>query len=209
MAWDRNQMAARAAKELKDGMYVNLGIGIPTLVSNYIPEGMTVTLQSENGMLGMGPFPYEGDEDADLINAGKQTITELPHSAYFDSATSFAMIRGGKIAMAILGAMEVSETGDLANWMIPGKLVKGMGGAMDLVAGVGRVIVVMDHANKHGESKVLPECTLPLTGKGVVDLIISNLGVLEVVEGGLKIVELADGVTDAELHAATLAKIVN
>jgi len=209
MAWDRNQMAARAAKELKDGMYVNLGIGIPTLVSNYIPEGMTVTLQSENGMLGMGPFPYEGDEDADLINAGKQTITELPHSAYFDSATSFAMIRGGKIAMAILGAMEVSESGDLANWMIPGKLVKGMGGAMDLVAGVGRVIVVMDHANKHGESKVLPECTLPLTGKGVVDLIISNLGVLEVVEGGLKIVELADGVTDAELHAATLAKIVN
>jgi len=209
MAWDRNQMAARAAKELKDGMYVNLGIGIPTLVSNYIPEGMTVTLQSENGMLGMGPFPYEGDEDADLINAGKQTITELPHSAYFDSATSFAMIRGGKIAMAILGAMEVSETGDLANWMIPGKLVKGMGGAMDLVAGVGRVIVVMDHANKHGESKVLPECTLPLTGKGVVDLIISTLGVLEVAEGGLKIVELADGVTDAELHAATLAKIVN
>ena len=209
MAWDRNQMAARAAKELKDGMYVNLGIGIPTLVSNYIPEGMTVTLQSENGMLGMGPFPYEGDEDADLINAGKQTITELPHSAYFDSATSFAMIRGGKIAMAILGAMEVSESGDVANWMIPGKLVKGMGGAMDLVAGVGRVIVVMDHANKHGESKVLPECTLPLTGKGVVDLIISNLGVLEVVEGGLKIVELADGVTDAELRAATLAKIVN
>ena len=209
MAWDRNQMAARAAKELKDGMYVNLGIGIPTLVSNYIPEGMTVTLQSENGMLGMGPFPYEGDEDADLINAGKQTITELPHSAYFDSATSFAMIRGGKIAMAILGAMEVSESGDLANWMIPGKLVKGMGGAMDLVAGVGRVIVVMDHANKHGESKVLPECTLPLTGKGVVDLIISNLGVLEVVEGGLKIVELANGVTDAELRAATLAKIVN
>jgi 3-oxoacid CoA-transferase subunit B len=209
MAWDRNQMAARAAKELKDGMYVNLGIGIPTLVSNYIPEGMTVTLQSENGMLGMGPFPYEGEEDADLINAGKQTITELPHSAYFDSATSFAMIRGGKIAMAILGAMEVSETGDLANWMIPGKLVKGMGGAMDLVAGVGRVIVVMDHANKHGESKVLPECTLPLTGKGVVDLIISNLGVLEVVEGGLKIIELADGVSEEELRAATLAKIVN
>jgi 3-oxoacid CoA-transferase subunit B len=209
MAWDRNQMAARAAKELKDGMYVNLGIGIPTLVSNYIPKGMTVTLQSENGMLGMGPFPYEGEEDADLINAGKQTITELPHSAYFDSATSFAMIRGGKIAMAILGAMEVSETGDLANWMIPGKLVKGMGGAMDLVAGVGRVIVVMDHANKHGESKVLPECTLPLTGKGVVDLIISNLGVLEVVEGGLKIIELADGVSEEELRAATLAKIVN
>lgn len=206
--WDRNQMAARAAKELRDGMYVNLGIGIPTLVSNYIPEGITVTLQSENGMLGMGPFPYEGEEDADLINAGKQTITELPHTAYFDSATSFGMIRGGKIAMAILGAMEVSETGDLANWMIPGKLVKGMGGAMDLVAGVGRVVVVMDHANKHGESKVLKSCTLPLTGTGVVDLIITNMGVLEVVEGGLKILELADGVTEAELRAATEATLV-
>ena len=206
--WDRNQMAARAAKELRDGMYVNLGIGIPTLVSNYIPEGMTVTLQSENGMLGMGPFPIEGEEDADLINAGKQTITELPHTAYFDSATSFGMIRGGKIAMAILGAMEVSEKGDLANWMIPGKLVKGMGGAMDLVAGVGRVVVVMDHANKHGESKVLKECTLPLTGTGVVDLIITNMGVLEVVEGGLKILELADGVTEAELRAATEATLV-
>jgi 3-oxoacid CoA-transferase subunit B len=206
--WDRNQMAARAAKELRDGMYVNLGIGIPTLVSNYIPEGITVTLQSENGMLGMGPFPYEGSEDADLINAGKQTITELPHTAYFDSATSFGMIRGGKIAMAILGAMEVSETGDLANWMIPGKLVKGMGGAMDLVAGVGRVVVVMDHANKHGESKVLKSCTLPLTGTGVVDLIITNMGVLEVVPGGLKLLELADGVTDAELRAATEATLV-
>ena len=206
--WDRNQMAARAAKELRDGMYVNLGIGIPTLVSNYIPEGITVTLQSENGMLGMGPFPFEGEEDADLINAGKQTITELPHTAYFDSATSFGMIRGGKIAMAILGAMEVSETGDLANWMIPGKLVKGMGGAMDLVAGVGRVVVVMDHANKHGESKVLKSCTLPLTGTGVVDLIITNLGVLEVVEGGLKLLELADGVTEAELRAATEATLV-
>jgi 3-oxoacid CoA-transferase subunit B len=206
--WDRNQMAARAAKELRDGMYVNLGIGIPTQVANYIPEGITVTLQSENGMLGMGPFPYEGEEDADLINAGKQTITELPHTAYFDSATSFGMIRGGKIAMAILGAMEVSETGDLANWMIPGKLVKGMGGAMDLVAGVGRVVVVMDHANKHGESKVLKSCTLPLTGTGVVDLIITNLGVLEVVEGGLKLLELADGVTEAELRAATEATLV-
>ena len=206
--WDRNQMAARAAKELRDGMYVNLGIGIPTLVSNYIPEGITVTLQSENGMLGMGPFPFEGEEDADLINAGKQTITELPHTAYFDSAQSFGMIRGGKIAMAILGAMEVSETGDLANWMIPGKLVKGMGGAMDLVAGVGRVVVVMDHTNKHGESKVLKSCTLPLTGTGVVDLIITNMGVLEVVPGGLKILELADGVSEAELRAATEATLV-
>ena len=206
--WDRNQMAARAAKELRDGMYVNLGIGIPTLVSNYIPEGITVTLQSENGMLGMGPFPFEGEEDADLINAGKQTITELPHTAYFDSAQSFGMIRGGKIAIAILGAMEVSETGDLANWIIPGKLVKGMGGAMDLVAGVGRVVVVMDHANKHGESKVLKSCTLPLTGTGVVDLIITNMGVLEVVPGGLKILELADGVSEAELRAATEATLV-
>ena len=207
MAWDRNQMAERAAQELEDGMYVNLGIGIPTLVANYVGD-KDITLQSENGMLGMGPFPLEGEEDPDLINAGKQTITELSRTAYFDSAQSFGMIRGGKIAAAILGAMEVSENGDLANWMIPGKLVKGMGGAMDLVAGVGRVIVVMDHTNKHGDSKLLKACTLPLTGKAVVDMIITNLGVLNVIEGGLKIVELAEGVTEDELRAATEAEIV-
>ncbi|MEX0276716.1 MAG: CoA transferase subunit B [Ruegeria sp.] len=208
MPWDRNQMAARAAQELEDGMYVNLGIGIPTLVANYVGE-KDITLQSENGMLGMGPFPYEGEEDPDLINAGKQTITELSRTAYFDSATSFAMIRGGKIAAAVLGAMEVDEEGDLANWMIPGVLVKGMGGAMDLVAGVGRVIVVMDHTNKHGKSKLLKKCTLPLTGKKVVNRIITNLGVLDVVDGGLKIIEIAEGVTEDQIREATEANIVN
>ncbi len=205
--WDRDQMAARAAEELEDGMYVNLGIGIPTLVANYVGD-KDITLQSENGMLGMGPFPFEGEEDPDLINAGKQTITELSRTSYFDSATSFGMIRGGKIAAAVLGAMEVAENGDLANWMIPGTLVTGMGGAMDLVAGVKRVIVVMDHTNKAGDSKLLKECTLPLTGKGVVNRIITNLGVLDVVEGGLKIVETADGVTEDDIRAATEATIV-
>ena len=208
MAWTRDEMAARAAAELRDGFYVNLGIGIPTLVANYIPAGMSVTLQSENGMLGMGPFPYEGEEDADLINAGKQTITELDSSSYFSSADSFAMIRGGHIALSILGGMQVSEKGDLANWMVPGKVVKGMGGAMDLVAGVKRVVVVMDHVEKSGAPKLLKACTLPLTGQGVVDLLITDLGVFEVNRGKspLKLTALASGVTLDEIKAKTEAE---
>ena len=208
MPWDRNDMAARAAQELEDGFYVNLGIGIPTLVSNYVPEDYDITLQSENGMLGMGPFPTEEEIDADLINAGKQTVTELDRTSYFSSSQSFAMIRGGHINLSILGAMEVSETGDLANWMIPGRLVKGMGGAMDLVAGVQRIVIIMDHANKAGESKLLKRCSLPLTGQGVVDRIITNLGVFDVVEGGLKVIELAPEVTMEEVRNKTEATIV-
>ena len=208
MPWDRNDMAARAAQELEDGFYVNLGIGIPTLVSNYVPEDYDITLQSENGMLGMGPFPTEEEIDADLINAGKQTVTELDRTSYFSSSQSFAMIRGGHINLSILGAMEVSETGDLANWMIPGRLVKGMGGAMDLVAGVQRIVIIMDHANKAGESKLLKKCSLPLTGQGVVDRIITNLGVFDVVEGGLNVIELAPEVTMEEVRNKTEATIV-
>ena len=205
--WDRNQMAARAAQELQDGYYVNLGIGIPTLVANHIPEGMQVTLQSENGMLGIGPFPFEGEEDADLINAGKQTISELPHSAYFDSAQSFAMIRGGHIDLTVLGAMEVAENGDIANWMIPGKMIKGMGGAMDLVAGVKKIIVVMDHTSKSGEPKFIPSCSLPLTGQNVVDMIVTNLGVFHRPDhdSAFRLIELAPGVTADEIAGKTTA----
>ena len=210
MPWTRDDMTARAARELKDGFYVNLGIGIPTLVANHIPPGVEVTLQSENGMLGMGPYPFEGEEDADLVNAGKMTISELDASSYFNSAESFAMIRGGHIDLSVLGAMQVAANGDLANWMVPGKMVKGMGGAMDLVAGVKRVIVVMEHSEKSGRSKLVRECTLPLTGKGVVDLLITDLGVFDIDRGrsAVRRVELAPGVTLDHVRAHTEADFV-